>query len=121
MRDIGGIAPLTWRGPWDWVLLAEMSLDDREAFIAHNPPTPLELEAAKQAWRDLAREGWCWEDRLALKSVRRLAAPVKVSDEGPPVAILAMAGNPITLPRKKVEACGHALQQAAVLLGQTFC
>ena len=99
-----------------WVIIEMielMSAEERELFASKMPPTLAEKQAAELAWRDLSKKGRCWEDRVTLKLTRRLAAPVRLSDNTPPIAIVATAGHPYTLPARMVQDVGTALRETA--------
>lgn len=108
MREVGSVNGIDWSSPWCWVQLAHMDMPRRESLLQRLEPSAHKQAMAQQSWRDLQQFGWCYDDQVGIPLVRRLAAPIHHAD-GRLIGVLALGGNPLTMPDTAIEYLGSQL------------
>lgn len=113
MREVGSVDEISWNSPWCWLQMAEMSADRRESLKERLNPNRRLVAAATRAWRSVKQTGWCYDDQVGIPLVRRLAAPIRDPSDDRLIGIVALGGNPLTIPDDRVDQIAGALVKAA--------
>ncbi|GEM_PF-2940495 len=120
MREIGSRQQADPLSPWGWIMMQEASEEEREKFLAKAELSPKELQAWKQAEEDLEQRGWCLDDQIGIPLVCRMAVPLRQPGTNEIRGVLALGGNPLTMPESRREELGHMLLAAAERIQGAF-
>jgi len=96
MRDIGSRRGLEGTSPWGWIILQ----GKENAVLDAAVPDAIRTEV-EQAWSDLDQKGWCMDDQVGMDLVCRMAVPLSATGSGSLFGVLALAGNPLTMPAER--------------------
>jgi DNA-binding IclR family transcriptional regulator len=113
MREIGARETVSANSPWSWIIWKELTDEERQMWFAEEAGPPVE-----SAWRSLEEKGWCIDDQVGLPLTCRMAAPLRAKRSGTLIGVLALAGNPLTMPAEAHDRIGSLLVQTADRIGE---
>lgn len=108
LRDLGSTSPVSADNPWGWIMLQDMSPGEQNARIPQARRPLIE-----NAWQNLEKKGWCLDDQVGMDLVCRMAVPLWRKGSEALVAVLALGGNPLTMPPEEHDRLGALLVKAA--------
>jgi len=130
MQPVGHVSDQWLGGPWGWIALAAMDEAAREAWVRRTGADPavtadrvwrvrrgLDPEvpcAGREAGRPPAA-GYVLDDRLVIRHVRRMAAPL-YGARGELAGMLGLGGTVHTMPKRRIAALGRRLAEHAKTL-----
>jgi DNA-binding IclR family transcriptional regulator len=118
MREVGSVTAIDWSSPWCWIQLHGMDAERREEVRAQLRPDQRQWTAARQAWKQLGRSGWCFDDQVGIPLVRRMAAALHHPGDGRLLGVLSLGGNPLTMPDERIDELGTQLIDATETVRQ---
>ncbi len=118
MLEVGSVNADLGEFPWGWIFLLEATEAVRERHLA-DPQGRRLRPRLRQAETDLRRQGFAIDNQALMPHLCRLAAPLR-DVRGTLVGALALAGNPLTLPTRRISDFGHRLAIAAQELSATL-
>lgn len=108
LRELGTTSHVNADNPWGWIMLKDMSRQEQ----AHLIPDDRRV-AIESAWQNLEEKGWCLDDQVGMGLVCRLAVPLRRKGSEVLVGVLALGGNPLTMPPENHDRLGALLVDAA--------
>jgi DNA-binding IclR family transcriptional regulator len=112
MQDIGSVQADYANYPWGWLFFLELPAEERRRHLRGAADARVLRQRIRHAEAGLREQGYVLDAEAVMAHLCRMAAPIRDAD-GRLVAALCLAGNPLTLPSRRVRKIGQSLVREA--------